>query len=89
MKTKRIIIWSCIALLAVIVALRVSGPHPSFMIGQHQVRWLGYGRMIYMHHVWGLPYFGRTEGGDFVHGRLENKSTVYLLGPISVWSRRD
>jgi hypothetical protein len=80
MKKIRIIIWSVTTLFTVIVALMVSDFHASFDIGHHQVRWDG---LRYMR----FKTFGKTEGADFINGRIENKRTVYIIGPISVWSR--
>jgi hypothetical protein len=81
MKTKRIIIWSVVTLFTAIVALTFSDFRASIDIGGHrQVHWDGT-------RYWSFRVFGKTGGGDFINGRLENKSTVYIVGPISVWSR--
>jgi hypothetical protein len=88
MENKRIIIWGVITLLTVILALEVFGVHPHFKIGRYQVHWDGYRRMKAMHSM-GLPWFCSTEGADSGDDlRHHRMSTVYVLGPLSFWSRQ-
>jgi quinol-cytochrome oxidoreductase complex cytochrome b subunit len=75
MKNERII-WIMVVLLISITALT------SFSGSRYRVHWDGT-------RYWGFKTFGKTEGGDFIYGRLENKRTVYIVGPISVWLRHD
>jgi len=78
MKKDRVI-WIVVVLLIGIAGLSVL---PRFSGGRYQVHWDG-------SRYWSSKVFGKTEGGDFIFGRLENKSTVYIVGPISFWSRHD
>jgi hypothetical protein len=78
MKKKKIIIWIGIALLVSIAALEAFDCHPSFTIGQYQVRWVGVRHMT----------FASVDGTNTINGRLE-KFTVHIFGPITVLLRHD
>ena len=78
MKTKRTI-WIVVVLFVGIIALTTWHSFPGSRLSVH---WDGA-------RYWSFKKFGKTEGGDFIHGHMENRSTVYIVGPISIWKRND
>lgn len=58
-----------------IIALEVFDSHPSFTIGQHQVRWAG------VRHLG----FTSVDGANMINGQLE-KITIHRFGPIRVFA---